>query len=57
MKKYFIDVIKHHYADFIGKATRKEYWLFILWDWFFGIMVSIPFFLTRNTVFNDYRLG
>ena len=28
-KKYFWDVIKNHYADFKGRATRKEYWSFV----------------------------
>lgn len=28
-KKYFWNVIKNHYADFKGRATRKEYWSFI----------------------------
>lgn len=27
---YFINVILKHYADFKGKATRKQYWLYIL---------------------------
>jgi len=31
IKEYFIDVLTKHYADFKGTATRKQYWLFILW--------------------------
>ena len=30
MNKYFIDVIKNHYCDFSGKATRTQFWLFVL---------------------------
>lgn len=27
---YFMDVLKNHYADFKGRATRKQYWLYVL---------------------------
>jgi uncharacterized membrane protein YhaH (DUF805 family) len=27
---WFINPIKNHYADFSGRATRKEYWMFML---------------------------
>ena len=30
MNKYFIDVIKNHYFDFGGRATRTQFWLFVL---------------------------
>lgn len=29
-KTYFLDVVKNHYLDFKGRATRKQFWLFIL---------------------------
>ena len=29
-KTYFLDPLLNHYADFKGKATRKQYWLFSL---------------------------
>ncbi len=32
MKEYFIDVLRYHYFDFKGRATRKQYWLFFLWN-------------------------
>ncbi len=31
MDEYFLDVLKNQYADFSGRATRKQYWLFIMW--------------------------
>lgn len=31
MKTYFLDVIFNHYVDFKGRATRKQFWMFILW--------------------------
>jgi len=27
---YFTDAIQYQYADFSGKATRKEYWMYFL---------------------------
>lgn len=27
---YFFDVIKNHYLDFSGRATRTQFWLFVL---------------------------
>lgn len=35
---YFIDVIKKHYVDFSGRATRTQYWMFVLFD-FIGAFV------------------
>ncbi|MBR4507930.1 MAG: DUF805 domain-containing protein [Elusimicrobiaceae bacterium] len=29
-KTYFIDVLIHHYADFKGRATRKQFWMWFL---------------------------
>lgn len=30
MNKYFIDVIKNHYIDFAGRATRTQFWMFFV---------------------------
>lgn len=38
---YFLNVIKKHYADFAGRATRSEYWYFVLFQFLIGIAVSI----------------
>ncbi len=44
-KKYFLNVVIHHYVDFKGRATRKEYWLYILLiiclSMLIGIILSI----------------
>ena len=34
---WFLNPIKNHYADFSGRATRKEFWMFIL----FWLLISI----------------
>ena len=39
MNKYFIDVIRNHYADFSGKATRTQFWLWVLWYVFFAVLL------------------
>ena len=39
---YFLDPIKNHYIDFGGKATRTQFWLFVL----FGILI----FLVLNPI-------
>lgn len=28
--EWYLKVIKEHYADFAGRARRKEYWMFVL---------------------------
>ncbi len=52
---YYIDVLKK-YAVFSGRATRKEYWMFVLYNMLisfafnfliiFGVKVSIVFVLS-----------
>ncbi len=34
---WYLTVLKEHYADFKGRARRKEYWMFVL----FNIIVSV----------------
>ena len=38
IKTYFVDVLKNHYCDFKGRATRTQYWLFVL----FTIVLLLP---------------
>jgi len=45
---YFVDTLKNRYADFNGKATRSEYWYFIL----FYVLMSIAFALVDVFVLN-----
>lgn len=35
----FVDVVKNHYTDFNGRATRSQYWLYVL----AYVIISIPF--------------
>ena len=45
MNKYFIEVLKNHYADFTGIATRKQYWLFTLWLGIVSLVIILLFSL------------
>ena len=36
---WFIDAIKNKYAQFDGRARRKEYWMFQLFYWLFFLVV------------------
>ena len=38
---YFLDVIKNHYVDFAGRATRQEFWMFVLWNFIIGLVIGI----------------
>ena len=38
---YFFHSITDHYADFSGRARRKEYWLFVLFDFLFGLLALL----------------
>ncbi len=41
MTTYFWDVIFNHYADFEGRATRTQFWLFQLWMAIFFILLMV----------------
>lgn len=42
---WFIDPIKNQYADFSGRATRQEFWMFILWYVLTYVGVSVAGFI------------
>jgi len=47
---YYLDAIKK-YVDFDWKATRKEYWMFILISFLISILISfIDYFIKTNWV-------
>ena len=49
---YFLDTVKNRYADFNGRATRSEYWYFVL----FFVLISIVLTLIDTTVINPLML-
>ena len=37
----YLKVIKEHYADFEGRARRKEYWMFLLINILIGVALGV----------------
>ena len=46
-QKYFIDILKEKYAKFDGRATRAEYWYFIL----FQLLISLGVYIILSILF------
>ena len=40
-KTYYIDVLKNNYFNFEGRATRKQYWLFFLFNFIIVMILGI----------------
>lgn len=38
---WFLTVLKEHYADFNGRARRKDYWMFTLWNLIVCIVLGV----------------
>lgn len=38
---YYWDVLRNHYVDFKGRATRKTYWLFVLFNSIIFLILSV----------------
>ena len=52
MKEYFLDVITNHFADFNGRARRKEYWMFFLCNFVVSLVLGIVMGLISETAAN-----
>lgn len=52
VKTYFIDVIKKQYINFEGRATRQQYWMYILFYFVLSIIVGIIGSILGDTVYN-----
>lgn len=42
----YLNVIRSHYADFRGRARRREYWMFMLFNWIVSTVLSLPYLIT-----------
>lgn len=38
---WYLKVVKEHYADFKGRARRKEYWMFVLFNLIIQIVLGV----------------
>lgn len=52
-KIYFWDVIKNHYLDFNGVATRKQFWLFVLWNFIISAIIILIGYWFYNSSGDD----
>jgi len=57
--KWFIKVLRH-YADFSGRARRKEFWMFVLFNIIFSFiwtfLLTIVFVLVNNNELSEEKL-
>ena len=40
--EWYLKVVKDNYANFEGRARRKEYWMFVLFNFIFSLLLYIP---------------
>lgn len=38
---WYLSVVTEHYADFKGRARRKEYWMFVLFNMIISIVLEL----------------
>nr|QGT50695.1 DUF805 domain-containing protein [uncultured Elusimicrobia bacterium] len=50
VKTYFIDVVKNQYFNFEGRATRQQYWMYILFYAILSVVVGIIGSILGDTV-------
>ncbi len=39
--EWYLKVLKEHYADFEGRARRKEFWMFALFNFIIAIILAL----------------
>ena len=59
--KWYLKVVKDNYANFKGRASREEYWMFVLFNFIFLIALSfiegLLFGLYSSILSNIYYLA
>lgn len=54
--EWFLKVVKDNYANFNGRARRKEFWIFQLY--YFILLFVLRFFdVMISYYYSDYRIG
>jgi uncharacterized membrane protein YhaH (DUF805 family) len=51
---WYLKVVKDHYADFSGRARRKEYWMFVLFQIIITITLVIPLIIFGENGENEF---
>ena len=54
MKKYYLDILTNKYADFKGRARRKEYWM---WTLYYTVILFFTMVLDNALGLNFELLG
>jgi uncharacterized membrane protein YhaH (DUF805 family) len=54
MKKYYLDILTNKYADFNGRARRKEYWM---WTLYYTVILLFAMILDNALGLNFELLG
>lgn len=49
---YFIDVVKNHYFDFKGRATRTQFWMYVLFVFLIGLVIGLLSMFLGDTIGN-----
>lgn len=57
LKANFLKVVKDNYANFNGRARRKEYWQFVLVNIIISIITNILTFISDYLVFISFIVG
>jgi uncharacterized membrane protein YhaH (DUF805 family) len=55
-QRYFVDTLKQRYADFKGRATRSEYWYFLLFSIIIGLILSFLDSMLINPILGIHPL-
>ncbi|ODS29627.1 MAG: Inner membrane protein YhaH [Candidatus Scalindua rubra] len=51
--EWYLKVVRDNYANFNGRAQRKEYWMFILFNMIFAIVAMVA----DNILGTDFTVG
>jgi uncharacterized membrane protein YhaH (DUF805 family) len=54
MNKYYLEILKNKYADFKGRARRKEYWM---WTLYYTVILLFAMILDNALGLNFELLG
>ena len=54
MKKYYLNIITKQFSDFKGRARRKEYWMYSLFQVLIGFSLYLISFIFFTNVL-DYE--
>ncbi len=38
---WYLDPIRNHYADFTGRASRQQFWMYVLFNFVIGVVISL----------------